>query len=116
MNSKKTAGHDANMFPVIKFSLDNQIIYHNVAAMPLLSQWNCELNKKVPSAIAKKHPAIFNSKNQDAKDISILYKEYVFSFSVIPFPEAGYVGLYGHSIQESGLLESKQQLEKAKHE
>lgn len=101
--NKKAHNHDSSMFPVIKISSDNKVIYHNVAAMPLMSQWNCELNKKVPATIMKQHPAMFAS--NDAKDIAILYKDYAFSFSVVPFPEAGYTGVYGYSVKHAGLAQ-----------
>lgn len=104
--NKKTHSHDSSMFPVIKISSDNRIIYHNVAAMPLMSQWNCELNKKVPATIMKQHPVLFST--TDAKDIAVLYKDYAFSFSVVPFPEAGYTGVYGYSVQQAGLAEQRQ--------
>lgn len=105
--------HDTNMFPVIKFSLDNKVIYHNTAAMAFMSTWGCELDKKIPSQLTKVLPGVFNvAEKFQTKDINIPYKEYLFRFAMIPFKEAGYIGLYGYRVELNGIIQPESVLEK----
>jgi hypothetical protein len=98
--------HESNMFPVIKFSLDNKVIYHNQAAMPFMGIWGCELDKKIPNQLNKVLPGVFNPDEKfQTKDVNIPYKEYLFRFSMVPFKEAGYVGLYAYSVELNGIIQ-----------
>ncbi len=91
--------HESNMFPVIKLDYNGRIIYHNVAAMPILSYWQCKLNEPVNNQVKTIYPEIFNLQSPQSHDASVRYLDYVFHFSVIPYPEAGYIGIYGHCIE-----------------
>ena len=105
--------HDINMFPVIKFSLDNKVIYHNTAAMAFRSVWGCELDKKIPSQLTQVLPGVFNaSEKLNTKDVNIPYKEYLFRFSMVPFKEAGFIGLYGYSVELNGIIQPENELQK----
>ncbi|HOZ83417.1 MAG TPA: hypothetical protein PLU85_12675 [Bacteroidia bacterium] len=96
-----TSKYENNMFPVIKLDYSGKIIYHNVAAMPILSYWQCKLNAPVNNQVKAIYPEIFNVKTPVPHDASVQYLEYLFHFSVIPYPEAGYIGIYGHCIEEA---------------
>ncbi len=101
------------MFPVIKFSLDNKVIYHNTAAMAFMSKWGCELGKKVPSPLTKVMPGIFNTTEKfQTKDVNIPFNEYLFRFTMVPFKEAGYIGLYGYSVELNGIIQPESALQK----
>jgi hypothetical protein len=93
--------HENNMFPVIKLDYHGKIVYHNVAAMPILSYWHCKLNEPVNSQAKMIYPEIFNVLSPKAHDARIKYLDYYFHFSVIPYPEAGYIGIYGHCIEHA---------------
>ncbi|KXK47523.1 MAG: hypothetical protein FNNCIFGK_01143 [Bacteroidia bacterium] len=101
-NSNFVSPHENNMFPVIKIDYSGKVVYHNVAAMPILSYWQCKLNEPVNNQAKMIYPEIFNTKAPKEHDATIRYHEYLFHFSVIPFPEAGYIGIYGHSIEQAG--------------
>jgi hypothetical protein len=91
---------DENMFPVMKFDLDNRLIYSNVAALPLMKEWNCKINEKLPSDFVSKYPEIFHASiSHMAHDLSIELDDYLMHFSLVPFPEAGYIGMYGFCIE-----------------
>ncbi|MBS1763829.1 MAG: hypothetical protein JSS90_02550 [Bacteroidetes bacterium] len=103
-NSNFVSPHDSNMFPVFKIDYSGKIIYHNVAAMPILSYWQCKLNETVNNQAQMIYPEIFNINAPKEHDATIRYHEYLFHFSIIPFPEAGYVGIYGHSIEQAATV------------
>lgn len=107
MQTKSTKHkHDTNMLPVIKFSMDNKVIYHNTAAMAFMSIWGCELDKKIPQQLTKILPGVFNaSEKLQTKDVNIHYKEYLFRFSMVPYKEAGFIGLYGYSVELNGIIQ-----------
>lgn len=100
-NSNFVSPHDNNMFPVFKIDYSGKVVYHNVAAMPILSYWQCKLNEPVNHQAKMIYPEIFNINAPGEHDTTIRYHEYLFHFSVIPFPEAGYVGVYGFSIEKA---------------
>jgi hypothetical protein len=91
---------DSKMFPVLKFDLNNRLIYANVAALPLMKQWGCEINEKLPSSLVSQHPELFHSAiSHYSQDLSIQHNEYIMHFSLVPFPEANYIGMYGYCIE-----------------
>lgn len=101
---------DENMFPVFKFDMNNRLIYTNVAALPLMKEWKCKINEKLPSELVSKYPEIFHASiSHQAQDLTIPCNEYLMNFSLVPFPEAGYIGMYGFSIElkESYVLKDK---------
>ena len=99
-----SAKHENNMFPVIKLDYNGKIIYHNVAAMPVLNYWQCKLNNPVNKQVKSIYPQIFDVKSQQSHDASVRYLDYVFHFSVIPYPEAGYIGVYGFCIEHASVV------------
>ncbi len=101
-----TAKHENNMFPVIKLDYSGKIIYHNVAAMPVLNYWQCKLNSPVNKQVKSIYPQIFDVKSPQSHDASVRYLDYVFHFSVIPYPEAGYIGVYGFCIEHAVAVKS----------
>jgi hypothetical protein len=93
----KTTGE---MFPVMKFDLENRLVYSNVAALPLLKEWKCRINEKLPSELVSRYPEIFHASfGRLDQDISIQCNDLMIHFTLVPFPEAGYIGMYGHRIE-----------------
>ncbi len=115
MNNKNTTRHENNMFPVIKIGYDNKIQYHNIAAMPLLGSWNCKMNERISIALQRQHPELFDLTRSQSRDVAIRYLEYTFRFSVIPYPEAGFIGIYGYQIEiaEQTAANSRMSVEQA---
>lgn len=99
-----TTKHENNMFPVIKMDYSGKIIYHNAAAMPILNYWQCKLNSPVNNQLKTIYPQIFDVKTPQSHDATVRYLDYVFHFSVIPYEEAGYIGIYGFCIENAEVV------------
>ncbi len=101
MMQDKNWKFDENMFPVIKFDLNNRLTYANVAALPLMKEWNCRINEKLPSELVSRHPELFHAGISHLdQDLTIEVGDYMMHFSLVPFPEAGYIGMYGYCIEQ----------------
>lgn len=83
------------MIPTLKMDYDARIIYFNSSAMPILKYWNCLTTRKMPAYVLKGCPEIFDNKAKSYYDISVKFNNHLLHFFVVPFPEAGYIGLYG---------------------
>ena len=85
-----------NDVPIFKIDYRKKLIYYNVSAKPLLSYWKCLERNKVPVKLAGKHPEVFDKKSMtDYFEVDLKYHHHPVRFTVIPFPEAGYIGFYG---------------------
>ncbi len=96
-------------FPVMRFDFNKRLIDSNLTALPLLNDWNCRKGAKIPSAILKEYPEIkcvFSDKNPT--ECRVTFSGLSIWFDLIPYPEAGYVGLYGYHV-ESQVPETIQQ-------
>ncbi|NNM16198.1 MAG: hypothetical protein HKO56_06025, partial [Bacteroidia bacterium] len=51
MNTKSNQKAKQSVFPVIKIGYDQKIIYCNLAGLPILQDWDCSLNSKLPEYI-----------------------------------------------------------------
>ena len=102
MNNNLLSSHGESDFPVIKIGLDYTIMDCNVSALPLLNLWNCQVNNPIPEKVMKQYPEIRDSvKSNDEGGLQVKYNDYVIRFTVVPFPEAGYIGLYGYQVEKS---------------
>lgn len=89
-----------SMFPVLKMDYNFNLIYNNEPAQPLLNHWNCSLEKRIPISILERHPEIYVAlKNNLIPDIDIQIDDQVIRCSIVPFPEAGYIGIYGYMVE-----------------
>lgn len=89
-------------FPVIKIGLDYTILDCNVSALPLLNQWNCKVNSRIPAPVMMQFPQIANSVLlNDEGGMQVSFKDFTIRFTIVPFPEAGYIGLYGYQVERS---------------
>ena len=84
-----------NVAPKLIVSYDKKVLDFNFSALPLISHWNCERQKKLPDAVFKNYPEIFNPHSQECMEVYECYNNDFLRFTVVPFPEAGYVGFYG---------------------
>jgi len=106
-NNTKNDMRDA--FPVIRIGYDMRILDSNLTAQPLLSEWNCRKGNKIPDTILQAYPEItesFNTTNPGG--CKVAFSGLNIWFDMVPFPEAGYVGLYGYHV-ESMVPEKVQQ-------
>ncbi|MFN5324443.1 MAG: hypothetical protein ACK5C5_05965 [Bacteroidota bacterium] len=97
--------NNQSLFPVFKFNLEKKLVEANRASAPLLEKWGWKLNESLPSRVVSQHPQLFHCiLSQTPADISVSMDGFQIHFSIVPFPEAGYIGMYAYSLEsESGL-------------
>jgi len=91
---------DESLFPIVKFSYEGNVIYANAAAGPLLRYWKCNVNEKISSAFVYGNPEVFCNLHE-LSDVKIVFHDCVFRFTVVPFPEADFIGIYGYQMEMS---------------
>lgn len=86
--------------PVMKFDYNFNLIYSNGSAKTILNQWKMKMKDPVPTKILNNHPEFFISlKDQKVNDINISIDGTTVRCSIVAFPEAGYIGLYGYMVE-----------------
>ncbi|MEP7169146.1 MAG: hypothetical protein ABI855_07210 [Bacteroidota bacterium] len=89
-------------FPVLKFDYNFNVIYSNNPARTILNYWDTDITQSVPANILNRHPEIYNSlRNPSVADININLDDTVIRCTIVPFPEAGYIGIYGYMVEYS---------------
>jgi PAS domain S-box-containing protein len=85
-----------NPNPVLRLDHESTLLYANQASVALLREWGCRVGDPVPP--------IYRDLVADAlvdgtpRTVDVPSGERVYSFSVVPVVEAGYVNLYGRDI------------------
>lgn len=103
MNVKKNDHNKANMLPVFRFDLENRLIYANGPAEPLMKEWNCKVNEKVPAEVVSHYPALFHAAlSHRPFDLTVEFGNCCIHFSIVPFPEARYIGMYAYAMEANG--------------
>lgn len=103
MNNEQTTQKSENMLPVFRFDLENRLIYANDPALPLMKEWKCTINQKIPAVVISRYPELFHaSMSHRATDMAVEFNNCVIHFSIVPFPEAGYLGMYAYAMESSG--------------
>lgn len=97
-NSQPIEMKDA--FPVFKFNYKGKILNTNSAAMPLLGYWNCKMGAELSTGLLKACPEIKSAmKNPQPAECRMQFGELQIWCDVVPYPEAGYIGIYGYHIE-----------------
>lgn len=94
-------------FPVIRFDYRQRLLSSDVTALPMLNEWQCRKGTKIPHSILRSCPeleAAFDS--PEAGTCVLSFGDLRIWFDLVPYPEAGYVGMYGYHI-ESMVPENK---------
>ena len=101
MKTKVTSNDDLrDAFPVIRISYDKRLIGSNLTALPLLGDWKCRQGNKLPSGLLIAYPEIENAlKDLTPTQCKVQFGELQIWFDLVPFPEAGYIGMYGFHIE-----------------
>ncbi len=84
--------------PVIRLVQGHKINYSNPAAQILLTDWGCATNQEVPTTITELAIAALNDGIQRKFEHKCANNTYIISLA--PFPQSGYVNLYGRDITE----------------
>ncbi|MCC6385231.1 MAG: hypothetical protein LC117_01055 [Bacteroidia bacterium] len=108
-----TTEKQATIFPVIKLDYNFRMIDSNEAGKPLLCSWNCSVNSKIPISILERYPEIHTAiKENTMPDISIEMDGTAIKCTVVPFPEANYIGIYAYMIEYTEKTKEKVTLTK----
>jgi hypothetical protein len=100
MTPQATKEKQASIFPVLKMDYNFKLIECNEAGMPLLRCWNTQLENQIPISVLERHPEIFNAiRNASMPDIDIEMDDATIKCTVVPFPEANYIGIYAYMIE-----------------
>ncbi|MBF0309404.1 MAG: PAS domain-containing protein [Magnetococcales bacterium] len=89
---------DENPHPVLRIGADGQVLYANRGGRDLLSTWR----SRVGGTLAQEWRAPFDQALASGEMVRIETEltERVLSLIVVPFPDSGYVNLYGMDITE----------------
>ena len=99
-NPTKSQQKKESALPVMKFDYNFNVIYSNTQAKPILNQWNTKMKGAIPTTVLNHHPEFFISlKNQHVTDINLEVDGTMVRCSIVPFPEAGYIGVYGYMVE-----------------
>lgn len=84
--------------PIIKVSFQGDILYANLASLPLMGEWGCSANQKLPEWFLKDFSGIFN--HNSCHELKIPFSNCAIYFTAVPFIEAGYIGLYAFDVED----------------
>lgn len=106
-----TKPNNQSLFPVFKFDLDKKLIEANRASMPLLEKWGWNLSQSLPTKVVSEHPQLFHAiLGQRPTELTVTMDGFHIHFCVVPFPEAGYIGMYAFALEaDNGLARSSTQ-------
>ncbi|HET9911626.1 MAG TPA: PAS domain S-box protein [Anaerolineales bacterium] len=94
---------EENPNPVMRLTPDGRVSYANPASAPLLESWKHDADPVVPNGLQK---AVMNALASRMKtEVEIEHRERIFSCTLAPVPELGYVNLYGKDITERKRVE-----------
>ena len=97
-NSHKNETRD--MYPVMRFDYNKRLIDSNLTALPLLGEWKCRKGAKIPSDVLAHYPELARAfSDAQPADCKVNFSGLNIWFDLVPFPEAGYVGLYGFHVE-----------------
>jgi PAS domain S-box-containing protein len=96
-----------NPSPVLRVDRDGDILYANEASQQLLQAW-VRTTGDVTLAYWRRL-AIETLAGGANRSVDVVYDRHVFSFSVVPILEGGYVNLYGRDITERKQVESQRE-------
>ncbi|MDR3557002.1 MAG: PocR ligand-binding domain-containing protein [Syntrophobacteraceae bacterium] len=95
-----------NPNPVLRIGADGAILHSNKAASALLAVW--ESQSHAPEFLRMLLQDAFKKGLPQTHDVEVLDR--VFSLSIVPLPDAGYVNVYGTDITERKQAEARQGL------
>jgi hypothetical protein len=97
-NKSTTDMKDA--FPIIRIGYDMRLLDSNLTALPLLSEWKVRKGSKIPDNVLNAYPEIAQSLHDTSPGgCKVAFSGLNIWFDMVPFPEAGYIGLYGYHVE-----------------
>ncbi len=98
-----------NKNPVLRFSSDGTIIYANKASSIVLETWGCNKGERIPQPCNERITKAFETGKGSEFEFTCDNGR-IFSVTLAPVVEAGYVNAYGYEITDRKDMESQQQL------
>ena len=92
-------GGSLSDLPVFKIDMHGHILQNNEFAQTLLSEWGCQVNDRLPDSILGTYPDIL--KAWTCSEVEIEFSGCKVGFTIVPFLEAGYIGLYAHKVADA---------------
>jgi len=87
-----------NPYPVLRIAKDGTVLYANAASLSFLDDWGCQVGQSVPVQWRQLVASVLETSLR--KNIEVEYQDQIFSFVIVPVPEAAYVNIYGFDITE----------------
>jgi hypothetical protein len=96
----KSTNDMQDAFPVIRIGYDMRLLDSNLTALPLLSEWKVRKGSKIPDNVLNANPEITQSlQDTNPSGCKVAFRGLNIWFDMVPFPEAGYIGLYGYHVE-----------------
>ncbi|HEY3322718.1 MAG TPA: PAS domain S-box protein [Planctomycetota bacterium] len=92
----KFPGENPN--PVLRVKQDGTILYANAASQPVLEEWKSAVGDPAPALWREAIARAFSTSTSTELDVTCGAR--VFSLSIAPVPEAGYLNLYARDVTE----------------
>ncbi|MEJ2748044.1 MAG: PAS domain S-box protein, partial [Anaerolineae bacterium] len=94
---------DENPHPIMRVTQDGAVLYGNQASARLLKKWGCTVGQPLPNVWRQHIQGTLVSGVSREKEIAVDGR--VFSLSIVPLVEYGYVNIYGYDITERRRVE-----------
>jgi len=99
MKTKKTRDE---RYPVMRFDLQGNLIDSNLTALPLLASWSSGTVSQLKGAPPEVHNFMMNCLGtSSSKTLEVRFSDLQISFDAVPYPEAGFIGLYGFDVRNA---------------
>jgi len=107
-----------NPYPVLRIEKDGKVLYANAAGSELLENWDRKVGEQAPEHW-QEH-ILLTLKSGQNKSLEATCRDRIFSLTIAPVKDSGYVNLYGTDITErkqaeENLRNYRQQLEELVH-
>lgn len=97
MKTKRTR---AERYPVMRFDLQGNLIDSNLTALPLLASWSSGNGTHPKGAPPEVHDFLMHCLGTSSSNtLEVRFSDLQISFDAVPFPEAGFIGLYGFDVR-----------------
>ena len=87
-----------NPNPILRVGADGVVLFANEACAPLMRMWGCVSGDAVPRPWREKIRDLQATNTQETVEIPC--EERIYSFSIVPVPDLGYVNWYGRDVTQ----------------
>ncbi|MHC4532918.1 MAG: PAS domain S-box protein [Planctomycetota bacterium] len=87
-----------NPYPVLRIEKDGMVLYSNAAGSELLGNWGCKVGEQAPEHWQENILRTLKSGRNESLEATC--RDRIFSLTIAPVPDSGYVNVYGSDITE----------------